>query len=38
MLIYLDMNLWNKLLDQNVDPIAPLSGLERRGSALALGG
>lgn len=37
-LIYLDTNLWNRLLDQNVDPNALLSRLERRGSALALSG
>jgi hypothetical protein len=37
-LIYLDTNLWNRLLDQNVDPSALLSKLERCDSSLALSG
>ena len=37
-LIYLDTNLWNRLLDQNVDPIALLSKLEQCDSSLALSG
>jgi len=37
-LIYLDTNLWNRLLDQNVDPISLISGLERCNSSLALSG
>jgi hypothetical protein len=37
-LIYLDTNLWNRLLDQNVDPSALLSTLERCDSSLALSG
>jgi hypothetical protein len=37
-LIYLDTNLWNRLLDLNVDPSALLSRLERCDSSLALSG
>jgi hypothetical protein len=37
-LIYLDTNLWNRLLDQNVDPSALLSKLKRCDSSLALSG
>jgi predicted nucleic acid-binding protein len=37
-LIYLDTNLWNRLLDQNVNPNALLSRLEWHGSSLALSG
>lgn len=37
-LIYLDTNIWNRLLDQNVDPSALLSKLERCDSSLALSG
>ena len=37
-LIYLDTNLWNRLLDQNADPSALLSGLEKSCSSLALSG
>jgi hypothetical protein len=37
-LIYLDTNLWNRLLDQHANPTALLSGLEQSGSSLALSG
>jgi hypothetical protein len=37
-LIYLDTNLWNRLLDQNADPMALRSRLEQNGSTLALSG
>lgn len=37
-LIYLDTNLWNRLLDQNVDPMELLSSLQRCDSSLALSG
>lgn len=37
-LIYLDTNLWNRLLDQNADPAALLSRLEQSRSSLALSG
>lgn len=37
-IIYLDTNLWNRLLDQNVQPATLLSQLEQRGYSLALSG
>jgi hypothetical protein len=37
-IIYLDTNLWNRLLDQNVEPATLLSRLERCGCTLALSG
>lgn len=37
-LIYLDTNLWNRLLDQGADPTSLLSRLERSGASLALSG
>jgi hypothetical protein len=36
--IYLDTNLWNKLLDQRADPMTLLSRLDRSGASLALSG
>jgi hypothetical protein len=37
-LIYLDTNLWNRLLDQNVDPMELLRELKRRNATLVLSG
>lgn len=37
-IIYLDTNLWNRLLDQNVEPAKLLSRLEQCGYSLALSG
>jgi hypothetical protein len=37
-IIYLDTNLWNRLLDQNVEPATLLSRLEECGYSLALSG
>ena len=37
-IIYLDTNLWNRLLDQNVEPATLLSRLEQCGYSLALSG
>jgi len=37
-LIYLDTNLWNKMLDQSVDPTALVSALRQSGASIALSG
>ena len=37
-LIYLDTNIWNRLMDQNVDLQALLAALERKDATLALSG
>ena len=37
-IIYLDTNLWNRLLDQNVEPVSLLSNLQQCGYSLALSG